>query len=55
MTEILKYQCVEIWTESGKFYKKIYQESHDNGGAEIEIESKEFYKVKNFIIEAEIS
>jgi len=51
MTDTFKYQCVEIWTESRKFYKKIRQEDHENGGAEIEIEVEEFYKIQNFFEE----
>ena len=48
MTDIFKYQCLEIWTSSGKFYKKVYDEEHKKGGFEIEIEPEEFYKINNF-------
>jgi len=53
MKIIQKYQCIEIWSDSGKFYKKIHNEEHPKGGIEIEICWGDFCKIKHIITENE--
>jgi len=46
---MVKYHCIEFWKENEKFYKKIHDDDHEKGGAEVEITKEKFNELSEII------